>query len=48
VRKRPGTVHVVIGPPIPTQGQSVESVLRQAEQWIEGTMARLDAEGARS
>jgi 1-acyl-sn-glycerol-3-phosphate acyltransferase len=45
--KRPGTIHVVIGPAIPTRGKSAESVLRQAEQWIEHTMTRLDAEAAR-
>jgi 1-acyl-sn-glycerol-3-phosphate acyltransferase len=47
VLKRPGTIHVVIGPAIATQGKSAEAVLRQAEHWIEATMARLDAEASR-
>ncbi|HSD54766.1 MAG TPA: lysophospholipid acyltransferase family protein [Burkholderiales bacterium] len=39
--KRPGRVTVVIGPPIPTEGLTAEQVMRRAEEWIEGEMARL-------
>jgi len=46
VLKRPGTIHVVIGPAIATKGKTAASVLKQAETWIEHTMARLDAEAA--
>jgi 1-acyl-sn-glycerol-3-phosphate acyltransferase len=40
--KKPGTIRVVIGPPIPTKGKSADEVLDQAEEWIEQTMARLE------
>ncbi|WJW75512.1 lysophospholipid acyltransferase family protein [Thiohalobacter sp. IOR34] len=39
--KRPGTIRVVIGPPIVSEGQSAAEILRQAEDWIEGTMERI-------
>ena len=44
--KRPGTVRVVIGPVIDPRGKTAEDIRRQAEKWIEGTMA--DLEGKRS
>ena len=40
--KRPGTVHVVIGPLIETQGLEPEQVLELTKNWIEGTMTRID------
>lgn len=38
--KRPGTIRMVIGPPIDTQGKPAEAILAEAEQFIEGEMAR--------
>jgi 1-acyl-sn-glycerol-3-phosphate acyltransferase len=40
-RKRAGTVKVVIGPLIQTQGRDAISVGREVEQWIEGQMDRI-------
>ncbi len=40
--KRPGTVRVVIGPPIQTQGRKPQDIIREAEAWIEQTMTTLD------
>jgi 1-acyl-sn-glycerol-3-phosphate acyltransferase len=40
---RPGEIQVVIGPPIQSQGRSAAEILRQAEAWIEDTMARISA-----
>ena len=37
-RKRAGTVKVVIGPPIATQGRDAVSVNNDVEQWIEAQM----------
>jgi 1-acyl-sn-glycerol-3-phosphate acyltransferase len=42
--KKPGTVRVVIGPPIESRGRSAEDINRLAEDWIRSTMARLEAE----
>jgi 1-acyl-sn-glycerol-3-phosphate acyltransferase len=39
--KQPGTVTVVIGAPIETRGRTAEEVMREAEAWIEGEVARL-------
>ena len=41
--KLPGTVRVVIGPPIESKGRSAEEVLRLTRSWIESTMARIDS-----
>lgn len=40
--KRPGTVRVVIGPPINSKGRTAEEVLRLTREWIENTMVRID------
>ena len=40
--KQPGTVRVVIGPLIATEGRTPEEVLRLAKNWIESTMVRID------
>ncbi|QKT05007.1 1-acyl-sn-glycerol-3-phosphate acyltransferase [Ectothiorhodospiraceae bacterium 2226] len=46
-RKRPGTIELRIGPPIPTAGRSAQEVNAAAEAWIEDTMAVLaDGGGA--
>jgi 1-acyl-sn-glycerol-3-phosphate acyltransferase len=39
--KYPGTIEVVIGPPIPLAGKSAKAALREAEEWIEATCATL-------
>lgn len=39
--KKPGTVQVVIGPPIPTQGRKPRDINLEAEAWILETMQRL-------
>ena len=39
--KRPGTVEVRIGPPIPSKGKSPEELTREVEAWIEEQMAEL-------
>ena len=40
--KHPGTVRVVIGPLIDSQGRSAQEVLDLAKDWIEGTVRRID------
>lgn len=39
--KHPGTIQLVIGPPIDTQGKRAADILQQAEEWIESTVAQL-------
>ena len=39
--KRPGTVRVVIGPPIAPSGRDVREINREVQEWIESTVARL-------
>lgn len=40
--KKPGTIHVVIGPEISTQGKTAEAVLELAKQWIETTVLHIN------
>ena len=40
--KKPGTVHVVIGPLIETQGRTPQEVMTETKNWIETTMQRID------
>ena len=35
VKKYPGTVRIVIGPAIPTEGQKADEIMQQVEDWIE-------------
>ncbi len=42
--KRPGTVDVSIGRPISTAGRAPDELMREAEEWIESEMRRLDPE----
>jgi 1-acyl-sn-glycerol-3-phosphate acyltransferase len=42
--KTPGTIRVVIGKPISTDGKSAETVGQEVYDWIEGTMRRLNPE----
>jgi len=39
--KKPGTIRVVIGPPIDTKGVDPRAVNERAQQWIEGTLSKL-------
>lgn len=41
-RKRPGTIRVVIGPPVSAAGRNPREVNQQVQTWIEGTVARLE------
>ncbi len=40
--KRPGTVEISIGKPIPSEGRDPEDLMREVEAWIEAEMRRLD------
>lgn len=39
--KKPGTITMVIGPTIKTQGKKPEAVMAEAEEWIETQMKRI-------
>jgi len=39
--KKPGTIYVVIGPPIDTRGLDPRQVNERAQQWIEATIAEI-------
>ena len=41
ITKHPGTIDVVIGEPIETQGKSAKQIIREVEAWIESTMKTL-------
>ena len=45
--KRPGTIRVVIGPAIISQGKTAEEIRQLVETWIETTMTRLKDEATR-
>jgi 1-acyl-sn-glycerol-3-phosphate acyltransferase len=40
--KKPGTIRVVIGPPIDSRGRTPEEINRQVEAWITETMSRIE------
>ncbi|MBA3661422.1 MAG: 1-acyl-sn-glycerol-3-phosphate acyltransferase [Gammaproteobacteria bacterium] len=40
--KTPGTVRIVVGPPIETKGRTPEEVLAETKAWIETTVRRID------
>lgn len=40
--KRPGTIRLVIGPPIAAEGRSAEEILRRTETWVNRTVERLE------
>jgi 1-acyl-sn-glycerol-3-phosphate acyltransferase len=44
--KRPGSIRVVFGPPITSEGRSPQELNRQVEEWIEGAMVRLGTDSA--
>lgn len=39
--KKPGTIRLIIGPPIQPQGKTAQEITREAERWIEETVAKL-------
>jgi 1-acyl-sn-glycerol-3-phosphate acyltransferase len=39
---RGGTVRVIIGPPIPSQGKTLDQLNHEAQTWIESHMARIE------
>jgi 1-acyl-sn-glycerol-3-phosphate acyltransferase len=41
LKKYPGTIQVVIGPPIQSKGRSAAEINREVEEWIESTVASL-------
>jgi 1-acyl-sn-glycerol-3-phosphate acyltransferase len=41
LRKYPGTIQVVIGEAIPTEGKSASQIMAEVEAWIEGVQAQL-------
>ncbi len=45
VRKYPGTIRIVVGPPIPAAGRRAAEILADVEAWIEGTMAHIQGPG---
>jgi len=44
LKKYPGNIQVVIGPPIDTTGMSAAEVTRQVEAWIESKMEKLPSQ----
>jgi len=48
LRKRPGLVRVVIGPPIDCAGRDPRDVNEEAQRWIEAKVAELAPQGSRS
>jgi 1-acyl-sn-glycerol-3-phosphate acyltransferase len=42
--KRPGTVDISIGKPIPSAGRQADELMAEVEAWIEAEMRRLDPE----
>jgi 1-acyl-sn-glycerol-3-phosphate acyltransferase len=41
LRKRPGTIRIVIGPVIEPAGKSPAEINQEAQSWVEGTMAQI-------
>lgn len=41
--KYPGTVHMVIGPPIESTGKTAEQILSMTKDWIETTVSHIDS-----
>ena len=44
--KRPGTIDLVVGPPIDTAGRNAAEITREAEAWIEARCAELPGPGS--
>lgn len=45
ILKKPGTVQVVIGPVIESNGKTAQQIIAEAEHWIESEMVRLEGRG---
>jgi len=43
VIKKPGTIKLIIGPPIDTKGKTAKQIMSETEQWIESTIDKLPA-----
>jgi len=43
--KRPGTIRVVVGEPVPTEGRDPRVVTAEVQNWIEREVARMSANG---
>jgi len=43
--KKPGTIHMVVGPVIKPDGKSAEQITSEVEEWIETTVASLGVKG---
>ncbi len=43
LRKRRGTIRIVFGPPIETRDKSAGEINREAQHWVETTMARISS-----
>ena len=43
--KRPGTIKMVIGPPLQPRGKKAAQITREAEEWIEAAVAALPVPG---
>jgi 1-acyl-sn-glycerol-3-phosphate acyltransferase len=41
IRKYPGTIDVVVGEPIATEGRTAQEIIDEVEQWIESTLETL-------
>lgn len=41
LRKHPGIINVIIGPPIDSVGKTPEEINQEAQSWIESTMGRI-------
>jgi 1-acyl-sn-glycerol-3-phosphate acyltransferase len=48
LKKWPGTITMVIGPPIDSKGKSAEFIMAQVEDWIETTVERLPKPASRA
>ena len=44
VKKHPGTINVIIGAPISTEGRSRKNIIKDAENWIETTCGKLPSD----
>jgi 1-acyl-sn-glycerol-3-phosphate acyltransferase len=39
--KKPGTIRVIVGPPIDAAGREPREINEEAQAWIESTIARI-------
>jgi 1-acyl-sn-glycerol-3-phosphate acyltransferase len=46
VLKRPGTINVVIGKPIPTEGRNSKDITLEVRDWIEGEIEKMPTAGS--